>query len=44
MSHGVRIPSILPRETVTYNLYQDMDIPDSLGDSQILIVANYEVH
>lgn len=43
MSHGGRVPSILPRETATFNLFQDLDLPESAVGSQLLVIVNYEL-
>lgn len=39
---GVRVPSILPRETLTFNIFKSHSLVGNTNDP-ILMVANYEL-
>lgn len=39
-SYGVRVPSVLPRETVTFNTFQSSELP---SNTDVFIVANMEL-
>jgi len=41
-SYGVRVPSVLPRETATFNTINDLDLNDPSNNAHF-IVANFEI-